>query len=102
MPYGANTEFVEMCQTSVASSYSVYSSPWKSQGPPIDVPAVTSAAPQPSCEDPRDYFIRATITRLTKANELLEAVAVEKQDIQQLLEIANLLIELGHVAKDKT
>lgn len=50
-------------------------------------------------EDARDVFIRATVSRLSS---LKETLANEQKAVEELLEVAALLIEYGCVAENKT
>ncbi|OAL42654.1 hypothetical protein IQ07DRAFT_606533 [Pyrenochaeta sp. DS3sAY3a] len=103
LPYGVTSNFSEMCQTSVASSYSVYSSVSNTQNPFKAHPEVVSIgahnSPPRRVEDARDMFIRALVSRLSS---LKETLANEQKGIEELLEVAALLIEYGCVAENKT
>ncbi|KAH7394747.1 hypothetical protein BKA66DRAFT_438549 [Pyrenochaeta sp. MPI-SDFR-AT-0127] len=103
LPYGVTSNFTEMCQTSVASSYSVYSSVSNAHNPFKDHPEVVSMSAHNSTprrvEDARDVFIRATVSRLSS---LKETLANEQKAVEELLEVAALLVEYGCVAENKT
>jgi hypothetical protein len=90
---GSNSAFVEMCQTSVASSYSIYSCISSSQNPFRDTFETTSTGLQASlrrqADEARENFIKATVERLTRVKE---ALAAEYRAIEELLEVGNLLL----------
>jgi hypothetical protein len=102
IPYGVSHNFPEMCQTSIATSSSVQSSPWTNQHPSFGVPAAMSAAPQSSGYNLRDGFIQATISRLNMAVAAIEELNTQKNALVQLIDIHKLLVEHGACAKDNT
>ena len=103
VPHVVDTNFVEMCQSSVVSPYSVYTEVLSNQNPFYDDSEVASTGAQSSlvnqAEDPRDTFIKATVSRL---ESLRHTLAREQQALDELLEVAALLIKYGCVAGDKT
>jgi hypothetical protein len=82
-----------MCQTSMASSYSVYSCISNSQNPFRDAFETTSTDLQSSlrsqADEARESYIKATVARLTRVKD---ALAMEYKAIEELLEVGNLLL----------
>ncbi|KAH8696880.1 hypothetical protein GQ44DRAFT_789181 [Phaeosphaeriaceae sp. PMI808] len=104
LPYGTGYNFMERCQTSVASSsYSMFSSGSNIQNPFEDPPDATVMDALPSLaskvEDARDCFIKAAISRLTRLKEIL---AMEHRAIEELLKVASLLDGYEYLAKTTT
>jgi hypothetical protein len=100
LPYdaNANNDFVGTCTTSVASSYSVFSSISTTQDPFKDPPEVTGLSPQlPAAETriARDRFIANTVTSLRSLREVL---TTEEKVVEELLEAAALI--LGRKSND--
>jgi hypothetical protein len=91
--HGPNSAFVEMCQTSMASSYSVYSCISNSQNPFKDGSETTSTGQQTDlqnqADEARESYIKATVARLTRVKDVL---AMEYQAIEELLEVGHLLL----------
>jgi hypothetical protein len=102
IPYDVSHGFSEMCQTSVAMSSAVQSSPWTSQRPCSSVPTALSAAPQPSGCNLREGFIQATIWGLNIAVAAIEELNTQKNALRQLIDIYKLLVEYRACAKNIT
>ncbi|KAL5371224.1 hypothetical protein DPSP01_014413 [Paraphaeosphaeria sporulosa] len=101
LPYGVRPNFMETCQTS-AASYSVNSSISAIQNPFISPSEAAGVGGQSSLEsqteDVRDSFISASLSRLTR---LKETLAIEQRAVEELLEVAALLIGYGRSAENR-
>ncbi|KAL5390096.1 hypothetical protein PMIN02_007136 [Paraphaeosphaeria minitans] len=101
LPHGVGPNFMEACGTS-AASYSVYSSLSATQNPFISPSEAVGVGRQSSLEsqteDVRDSFISASLSRLTR---LKETLAIEQRAVEELLEVAALLIEYGRDVEKK-
>ncbi|KAF9729993.1 hypothetical protein PMIN01_11926 [Paraphaeosphaeria minitans] len=101
LPYSVRPNFMETCQTS-AASYSVYSSISAIQNPIISPSEAVGVGGQSSLEsqteDVRDSFISASLSRLTR---LKETLAIEQRAVEDLLEVAALLIGYGRGAENR-
>jgi hypothetical protein len=89
-PYNSSSNFVELCQTSVASAYSVYSCASDSQSPRKNLTEVAQPLLTSQANDTRDMFIKAAISRLI---EVKETLATEQRAIEELLEVAKLMTD---------
>jgi hypothetical protein len=94
--YTTGTEFVGLCETSIASSVSLFSSISSAQNPFRDPPNLSNGCLQsPSVETvevTRDMFIASMVPALTK---LSDSLAEAKQVIGDLHKIASLLLVRG-------
>jgi hypothetical protein len=91
--HGPNAAFVEMCQTSIASSYSVYSCISNSQNPFRDAFETTSTGLQTllrsQADEARENYIKATVAHYSRVKD---ALAMEYRAIEELLEVGTLLL----------
>lgn len=90
----AGSEFVSMCQTSVGSVYSVHSAISTAGNPFRDPPRVACGVdrslPGSGVDDVYKSFFELIVSRLSKRER---ALAVEKDAVKEMLQIAALLVE---------
>lgn len=96
LPYSVNDEFLDTCKTSVASTYSFFSSISSTQNPFKDSPKMRSLGPQSSLtgrvEVTQDNFVTTTVSRLSKLKETLTA---QIEAVEELLKAATLMLGYG-------